>query len=331
MKVLVTGCCGFIGSYVTLNLLKNDYQVIGVDIMNDYYDINIKEINKNILSEYENFYFYKEDVIDSDIIERVKPDKVCHLASMAGVRYSIENPILYVKNNIEAFVNLLDQSVKNNVKNFVYASSSSVYGLNEKVPFCESDDVNSCNSPYAASKRSMEIFANTYNQLYSLPLIGLRFFTVYGPRGRPDMAPYKFLDSILNDKKFKKYGDGNSLRDYTYIDDIVDGIISALDNKNNLCCEIFNLGNSKPVSLNSFIECCEEVTGKKAKYDIIENQLGDVPLTYADIEKSRELLNYCPKVSLREGLDRTCKWMISEGNKYNTKNVNDTKIILIKN
>tara|TARA_B100001248_G_C27365930_1_gene449011 strand:- start:559 stop:1551 length:993 start_codon:yes stop_codon:yes gene_type:complete len=330
MKVLVTGCCGFIGSYVTLNLLKNDYQVIGVDIMNDYYDINIKEINKNILSEYENFYFYKEDVIDSDIIERVKPDKVCHLASMAGVRYSIENPILYVKNNIEAFVNLLDQSVKNNVKNFVYASSSSVYGLNEKVPFCESDVVNSCNSPYAASKRSMEIFANTYNQLYSLPLIGLRFFTVYGPRGRPDMAPYKFLDSILNDKRFKKYGDGRSLRDYTYIDDIVDGIISALDNKNNLSCEIFNLGNSKPVSLNSFIECCEEVTGKKAKYDIIENQLGDVPLTYADIEKSRKLLNYSPKVSLKEGLNRTCKWMIEEGNKYN-KNVNDTKMVSIKN
>ena len=330
MKVLVTGCCGFIGSYVSLNLLKNNYQVIGVDIMNDYYDINIKEMNKNILSEYENFHFYKEDVIDSDIIERVKPDKVCHLASMAGVRYSIENPILYVKNNIEAFVNLLDQSVKNNVKNFVYASSSSVYGLNEKVPFCESDVVNSCNSPYAASKRSMEIFANTYNQLYSLPLIGLRFFTVYGPRGRPDMAPYKFLDSILNDKRFKKYGDGSSLRDYTYIDDIVDGIISALDNKNNLSCEIFNLGNSKPVSLNSFIECCEEVTGKKAKYDIIENQLGDVPLTYADIEKSRKLLNYSPKVSLREGLNRTCKWMIKEGNKYN-KNVNDTKMVLIKN
>ncbi len=330
MKVLVTGCCGFIGSHVTLNLLENNYEVIGVDIMNDYYDIKIKEINKNILEEYENFYFYTEDVIDSNIIERIKPDKVCHLASMAGVRYSIENPILYVKNNIEAFVNLLDQSVKNGVKNFVYASSSSVYGLNEKVPFCESDIVDSCNSPYAASKRSMEIFANTYNQLYSLPLIGLRFFTVYGPRGRPDMAPYKFLDSILNDKRFKKYGDGRSLRDYTYIDDIVDGIISALDNKNNLSCEIFNLGNSKPVSLNSFIECCEEVTGKKAKYDIIENQLGDVPLTYADIEKSRKLLNYSPKVSLKEGLNKTCKWMIEEGNKYN-KNVNDTKMVSIKN
>jgi len=326
MKVLVTGCCGFIGSHVTLNLLENNYEVIGVDIMNDYYDIKIKEINKNILEEYENFYFYTEDVIDSNIIERIKPDKVCHLASMAGVRYSIENPILYVKNNIEAFVNLLDQSVKNGVKNFVYASSSSVYGLNEKVPFCESDIVDSCNSPYAASKRSMEIFANTYNQLYSLPLIGLRFFTVYGPRGRPDMAPYKFLDSILNDKKFKKYGDGDSLRDYTYIDDIVDGIISALDNKNNLKCEIFNLGNSKPVSLNSFIECCEEVTGKKAKYDIIENQLGDVPLTYADIDKSKKLLDYNPKVSLKEGLKRTCKWMIEKQDNKKYSVASDTKI-----
>ena len=324
MKVLVTGCCGFIGSHVTLNLLENNYEVIGVDIMNDYYDIKIKEINKNILEEYENFYFHMEDVIDSDIIERIKPDKVCHLASMAGVRYSIENPILYVKNNIEAFVNLLDQSVKNGVKNFVYASSSSVYGLNEKVPFCESDIVDSCNSPYAASKRSMEIFANTYNQLYSLPLIGLRFFTVYGPRGRPDMAPYKFLDSILNDRKFKKYGEGNSLRDYTYIDDIVDGIISALDNKNNLRCEIFNLGNSKPVSLNSFIECCEEVTGKKAKYDIIENQLGDVPLTYADIDKSKRLLDYNPKVGLKEGLKRTCKWMIEKQDNKKYSIVTDT-------
>ena len=326
MKVLVTGCCGFIGSHVTLNLLENNYEVIGVDIMNDYYDIKIKEINKNILEEYENFYFYTEDVIDSNIIERIKPDKVCHLASMAGVRYSIENPILYVKNNIEAFVNLLDQSVKNGVKNFVYASSSSVYGLNEKVPFCENDIVDSCNSPYAASKRSMEIFANTYNQLYSLPLIGLRFFTVYGPRGRPDMAPYKFLDSILNDKKFKKYGEGDSLRDYTYIDDIVDGIISALDNKNNLKCEIFNLGNSKPVSLNSFIECCEEVTGKKAKYDIIENQLGDVPLTYADIDKSKRLLDYNPKVSLKEGLKRTCKWMIEKQDNKKYSVASDTKI-----
>jgi UDP-glucuronate 4-epimerase len=308
MKVLVTGCCGFIGSHVTINLLKNNYEVIGVDIMNDYYDIKIKEINKKILSEYENFCFYKEDVIDSDIIERVKPDKVCHLASMAGVRYSIENPILYIKNNIEAFVNLLDQSVKNNVKNFVYASSSSVYGLNEKVPFCESDIVDSCNSPYAASKRSMEIFANTYNQLYNLPLIGLRFFTVYGPRGRPDMAPYKFLKAISSENRFDKYGDGNSMRDYTYIDDIVDGVVSALEVK-DMSSEVFNLGNSSPTSLNEFISTCEQVTGKTANYKQLGNQLGDVPVTYADISKAKKMLNYNPQVKLKDGLTRTYEWL----------------------
>ena len=312
MKVLVTGCCGFIGSHVSIKLLELNYNVVGVDIMNNYYDVEIKEKNKNMLTEYSNFEFHKEDLTSSDIVDRIKPDKIIHLASMAGVRYSIDNPIEYVKNNIEAFVNLLDQSVKNNVLNFVYASSSSVYGLNSKVPFSEDDNINCCNSPYAASKRSMEVFANTYSQLFDISLIGLRFFTVYGPWGRRDTAPYKFLNSIINDKKFTKFGDGTSLRDYTYIDDIVDGIISALDNKNNLKCEIFNLGNSSPVSLNSFIEYCEDVTGKKAIYEVIENQLGDVPVTYADIEKSKKLLDYNPKIDLKEGLKRTSKWIIDQ-------------------
>ena len=309
MKILVTGCCGFIGSHVTERLLISKYTVVGVDILNNYYDSSIKENNKNLLLRYENFTFYKEDVIDSKIIDREKPDKIIHLASMAGVRYSIDNPITYVKNNIEAFVNLLDQAVRNNIETFVYASSSSVYGLNEKVPFCENDTLNSCNSPYAASKRSMEIFANTYSQLFDLSLIGLRFFTVYGPRCRPDMAPYKFLNCIINEERFQKYGNGDSKRDYTYIDDIVDGIILALENKNNLKCEIFNLGNSCPVTLDKFIESCEKVTGKKAYYNQIENQLGDVPVTCASLEKSRNLLKYEPKVSLEEGLRLTYEWL----------------------
>ena len=194
--------------------------------------------------------------------------------------------------------------VKNNVKQVVYASSSSVYGLNKKVPFSESDEIKTCNSPYACSKMAMELFARTYYQLYGIKNIGLRFFTVYGPRGRPDMAPYKFLNAIKNGDKFKKYGDGTSSRDYTYIDDIVSGIIAALDNKKNIECEIYNLGNSSPVTLNEFISICEKVSGKTALYDQIEEQLGDVPHTYADISKAKRDLDYEPKINLADGLKK---------------------------
>lgn len=315
MKILVTGCAGFIGSHVCEKLLQNKNNlIIGIDNINSYYDTNQKYENIQILTKYKNFTFLKEDIINTNIINSLKPDKVCHLAGMAGVRYSIDNPIDYVKVNIEGFINLLQQSVKNNVSNFVYASSSSVYGLNEKIPFSETDEIVSCNSPYSASKRSMEVFAKTYNQLYGIPLIGLRFFTVYGPRGRPDMAPYKFLNSIVKEKKFKKYGNGDSMRDYTYIDDIVNGVISAIENKKNIKCEVFNLGNSEPVSLNHFIKTCEEITNKKAKYDQIENQLGDVPKTFADISKAKLLLDYEPKVKLNEGLQKTYNWLINHSN-----------------
>lgn len=312
MKILVTGCAGFIGSHVAERLLKDGFDVVGIDNLNEYYDIKQKYHNLEILRTYDNFFFKKEDITNTNIIDEIKPDKVCHLASMAGVRYSIENPNIYIDVNIGGFVNLLEQATKNNVKNFVYASSSSVYGLNKSVPFSEADKITSCNSPYAASKKSMEIFANTYNQLYNLPLIGLRFFTVYGPRGRPDMAPFKFLSSIENDTKFKKYGDGTSMRDYTYIDDIVDGVIASL-NSDNKISEIINLGNSSPISLNKFIELCEKVTNKKAKFDQLGDQLGDVPITFADISKANKLLNYKPKVNLEEGLLRTLDWL----KKYN--------------
>ena len=179
-----------------------------------------------------------------------------------------------------------------------------MYGLNKKVPFSESDEIKTCNSPYACSKMAMELFARTYYQLYGIKNIGLRFFTVYGPRGRPDMAPYKFLNAIKNGDKFKKYGDGTSSRDYTYIDDIVSGIIAALDNKKNIECEIYNLGNSSPVTLNEFISTCEQVSGKTALYDQIEEQLGDVPHTYADISKAKRDLDYEPKINLVDGLKK---------------------------
>ena len=301
-KILVTGCAGFIGSHLCEFLLKRGDEVIGIDNINDYYDINIKQKNIEILKKYKKFTFKKEDICDTKMVTDVKPDKIVHLASMAGVRYSIENPSIYDKVNIGGFINILQESIKNNVKHLVYASSSSVYGLNNKVPFSEDDPIKTCNSPYACSKMAMELFGKTYYQLYGLTNIGLRFFTVYGPRGRPDMAPYKFMKAIKERKEFKKYGKGDSSRDYTYIDDIVAGIIGALDNKKDIKCEIYNLGNSSPVSLNEFISLCEKVSNKKAIYKEIEEQLGDVPHTYADIRKAKKDLGYDPKVKLEDGL-----------------------------
>lgn len=302
MKILVTGCCGFIGSHTCEKLLQLNYEVAGIDIMNDYYDVKIKEKNLQILLQYSNFKFYKEDICDTKKISEFKPDKVCHLASMAGVRGSIKNPSLYERINIGGFINILEECVKNNVKQLVFASSSSVYGLNKKLPFKEDDRIDTCNSQYACSKISMEIFAKTYNQLYKLNAIALRFFTVYGPRGRPDMAPYKFIHNIYNGLKIEKYGDGTTSRDYTYIDDIVNGIINALQNNEKKSFEIYNLGNSKPVTLNDFIKICEEVVNKKAIINQKDLQLGDVIHTYACIEKAKSHLNYEPKTELKEGL-----------------------------
>tara|TARA_Y100001970_G_scaffold140997_1_gene173641 strand:- start:39 stop:971 length:933 start_codon:yes stop_codon:yes gene_type:complete len=307
MKILVTGCAGFIGSHTCEALLKQKHTVFGIDNLNNYYDINRKLDNLEVLRKYENFEFRKEDIRDTKIIEEWKPDKICHLASMAGVRYSIEHPKVYVDVNINGFINILEQARKVNVKQIVYASSSSVYGLNKKVPFSEIDPIVTPNSPYASSKMAMELYAKTYHQLYNLNLIGLRFFTVYGPRGRPDMAPYKFLKAIKEGTKFYKYGDGTSSRDYTYIDDIVSGVVASLYNKNKIKCEVYNLGNSSPVSLNEFIELCEKVVKKKGNYEQIENQLGDVPHTYADISKAKRDLGYEPKVGLIYGLKMAFK------------------------
>mgnify|MGYP003387572331 CR=1 FL=1 len=304
MKILVTGCAGFIGSHTCEFLLKRGDTILGIDNLNTYYDINKKLLNLKILQKYDNFQFKKEDICNTLSITEWKPDKIIHLASMAGVRYSIENPELYEKVNIGGFIHIMEAAVKNKVKQVVYASSSSVYGLNKKVPFSENDEIKTCNSPYACSKIAMEIFARTYYQLYGIKNIGLRFFTVYGPRGRPDMAPYKFLNAIKNGERFKKFGTGETSRDYTYIDDIVAGIIGALDNKKDIKCEIYNLGNSSPVTLNEFISLCEKISGKIALYDQIEEQLGDVPHTYADISKSKQELEYNPKITLEEGLKR---------------------------
>jgi UDP-glucuronate 4-epimerase len=302
MKILVTGCAGFIGSHTCEYLLKRGDIILGIDNLNDYYDVERKKENLSVLNKYENFEFRKEDIRTTKVIEEWKPDKICHLASMAGVRYSLEHPEVYVDVNINGFINILEQSRKVGVKQIVYASSSSVYGLNKKVPFCEYDPIETPNSPYACSKMAMELYAKTYHQLYNLNMIGLRFFTVYGPRGRPDMAPYKFLKAIKDGTKFYKYGDGTSSRDYTYVSDIVSGVVASIDNKKEVKCEVYNLGNSSPVSLNEFIELCEKVVGKKGNYEEIGNQLGDVPHTYADISKAMRDLDYEPKVKLENGL-----------------------------
>ena len=310
MKIIVTGCAGFIGFHVSKKLLESkDNIIIGIDILNDYYNVNQKEENLKELLQFKNFSFYKDDIVHTRLIETHKPDKVCHLAAYAGVRYSIENPCIYARVNIEGFVNLIEQACKTNVGTFVYASSSSVYGLEKKVPFQEDFKIDACNSPYAVSKRCKEIYAEMYHRLYGTSIIGLRFFTVYGPKGRPDMAPYKFLQSIMNGSPLTQYGSGTSRRDYTYIDDIVDGIISALDNKKNLGCEVINLGNSNPVSLHDFIKTCEKVSNKKSNIEVKKEQIGDVPITFADIQKARELLDYEPQTDLEYGLEKTYLWL----------------------
>ena len=306
--ILVTGCAGFIGSHTCEYLLKNtNSKIIGLDNMNDYYDVKIKEKNIELLEQFPNFIFVKGDIRNTNLIGTEKPEIIIHLASMAGVRYSIKNPSLYESVNINGFIHILEEARKNNVRHIVYASSSSVYGLNKKVPFSETDDLKQCNSPYACSKLCMENYAQCYAQLYNMSLIGLRFFTVYGPRGRPDMAPYKFMKAIHEGTTLTKYGDGTTSRDYTFINDIVEGVISASKKIKSGTSTIYNLGNKTPISLNNFIKTCEEVIGKKANIINMEMQLGDVPHTYADISKSEKELGYKPKISLKEGLTKYYK------------------------
>lgn len=317
--ILVTGCAGFIGSHTCETLLQNGINVIGIDNLNNYYDLStnggklIQETKKkynNIehLLTYPNFTFLNQDICNTNAISLYKPSKICHLAAMAGVRYSLENPQLYFKVNVDGFIHLLEEAKKNNITDIVYASSSSVYGLNTKVPFSELDIIEKCNSPYATSKFCMENIAKMYKQLYQMNIIGLRFFTVYGPRGRPDMAPYKFLKAIDNGEKFKKFGDGTTSRDYTYIDDIVSGIINSLDRCCTLKNMVYNLGNSHPITLNEFISTIEDVVGKKGNYDIYPEQQGDVPHTYADITIAKRDLDYQPKTPLKEGLTKMYMW-----------------------
>lgn len=315
-RVLVTGAAGFIGFHTCKALLARGDDVVIVDEMNDYYDVALKQDNLDYLTatySSERVAIYTGDLCDQQLVRRVlketKPEAVIHLAARAGVRPSIDNPLLYIHSNVTATTVLLDACREFGIQKFVYASSSSVYGGSLKDTFTEEDVVDFPVSPYAATKKSCELLAHTYHHLYGMDTIGLRFFTVYGPRGRPDMAPFKFMDRIARDVAIDQYGDGTSSRDYTYIDDIVQGVVLSLDHARG--CEVFNLGKGSPVLLSDFISTIEDLVGKKAKVNLMPNQPGDVQRTSADISKARQLLGYDPQTPLAEGLRKTWEWYSS--------------------
>ncbi len=309
-EILVTGGAGFIGSHVCDKLLVDGNHVVCVDNLNEYYSSEIKKENIAHNIGNKRFTFYKVDITNygkmRSIFEKHRFDVVIHLAARAGVRPSLVNPHIYQEVNVKGTLNLLELSKRFNVQNFVFGSSSSVYGVNRKIPFLESDDVSNQVSPYAVTKRAGELFCNNYHKLYGMNITCLRFFTVFGPRGRPDMAPYKFTHSIYNGLPVDMYGDGTSARDYTYVGDIVEGIIYAA--KKPLGFEIINLGNSKPIQLKNFISVIESVVGKKALINRKEMPPGDVPITYADISKAKRLIGYNPKMGFEEGMRKFFEW-----------------------
>jgi len=309
-RILVTGAAGFIGYNLCLDLLKRGDQIIGVDNINDYYDINLKLSRLKILQEFENFIFIKADVSDflamNILFKDHKIDRVCHLAAQAGVRYSIENPLVYEKSNGLGTLVILECCRHFNVKYFVYASSSSVYGGIKEVPFNESQDVSSPISLYAATKKYNELQASVYHKLYGIHVTGLRFFTVYGPYGRPDMAVFIFTKNIVEGKKIDVYNNGEMSRDFTYVSDIVQGIVSSIDKCEG--CEVFNLCRGESIKLMDFISAIEVATGKKAIINYMPMQSGDVKITNGDNSKARNLLGYCPKVSVNKGVNEFVKW-----------------------
>mmetsp|Transcript_22870 Transcript_22870/g.33456 ORF Transcript_22870/g.33456 Transcript_22870/m.33456 type:complete len:452 (+) Transcript_22870:232-1587(+) len=315
-KVLVTGGAGFIGSHVANFLLNRGDDVVIVDEMNDYYDPKIKQTNIELLvNEFgSRVKFYVGDICDIDFIhgvfEREHPKWVCHMAARAGVRPSIADPFVYIHSNIRGTTQLMELSHQFGVENFVFASSSSVYGGSKNAYFSEEECVDNPVSPYAASKKACELLAYTYHHLYKLNISGLRFFTVYGPRGRPDMAPFKFIDRISRGLEIQQFGDGSSSRDYTYIDDIVDGIVRAIDRPHKY--EVFNVGKGSGTSLKEFIDLVQKYTEKKAIINVKPDQPGDVPYTCADVNKASKMLGYRATVPFEEGIRRTVQWYKSE-------------------
>jgi UDP-glucuronate 4-epimerase len=315
-KILVTGCAGFIGMHLCKKLLELGYDVIGIDNLNDYYDVNLKIKRLSILQNKSSFTFIKTDISNMNALENVfkmyRPNKVVNLAAQAGVRYSLINPHSYMESNIIGFMNVLECCRHNDVEGLVYASSSSVYGGNKKIPFSESDNVDSPISIYAASKKANELMAHSYNHLFGICSTGLRFFTVYGPWGRPDMAMYIFAKKIINNEPIQVFNHGQMKRDFTYIDDIIDGIVSSINH--NYKCEVFNLGKNKTEDLMDIVSIIEERVGKKAIIEFEPMQPGDVKETYADISKAESKLKFSPKIDVKNGLNKFLDWYIEYSN-----------------
>ena len=345
MKILVTGTAGFIGFHLAKKLLERGDEVVGLDNINDYYDVNLKygrlkelgidkneivENKKNYSKKYDKHSFYKMELEDKNAMEELfkteQFDAVCNLAAQAGVRYSLENPYVYIQSNIVGFLNILEGCKQTNIKNLCYASSSSVYGLNKSQPFKTTDKTEHQVSLYAATKKSNEMMAHTYAHLYGISTTGLRFFTVYGPWGRPDMAPMLFTDAILHDRAIKVFNNGKMSRDFTYIDDIVEGIIKVIDNpakpnKNwdpynpEICSSyapyrIYNIGNNTPLPLMDFIKTLEDTLGKKAEKIFMPMQDGDVESTYADVQDLIDDFGYKPDTKLADGIAEFVDWYL---------------------
>ncbi len=309
LMILVTGAAGFIGFNLCRKLLSSGQPVIGLDNINEYYDPELKHARLKELSVFPEFSFHKIDLCDFDAVEKLfadtSIDRICHLAAQAGVRYSLTHPFAYQKSNGEGFLHIIELAKRNNCSNFVYASSSSVYGMNTKLPFAETDSVDHPVSLYAASKRSNELTAFSYSHLFGMSCSGLRFFTVYGPWGRPDMALFIFTRSIIEGRPIDIFNNGEMRRNFTYIDDIVDGIIRVLDTPN--AYEIYNIGNSRAENLMDFIDRIEQCLGKKAIRNYLPMQPGDVKVTVADIDKIRSL-GYEPSTNINEGIAEFITW-----------------------
>ncbi|GAB4259383.1 MAG: NAD-dependent epimerase [Methylomicrobium sp.] len=328
MKILVTGTAGFIGNHLALRLLERGDEVIGVDNLNDYYDVNLKKSRLARILDHDRYTDIRADLADRETIENIfkvhQPQRVVNLAAQAGVRYSLENPHAYIDSNIVGFINILEGCRHHGVEHLVYASSSSVYGANESMPFSVHDNVDHPLSLYAASKKANELMAHTYSNLYGLPTTGLRFFTVYGPWGRPDMALFLFTKAILNGEKIKVFNYGKHRRDFTYIDDIVEGVIRTLDHvaepnpdwtgakpdpgTSKAPWRVYNIGNQNPVELMDYIDVLERCLGKTAEKELLPLQPGDVPDTYADVEALVQDVGYKPGTPIEEGIANFVEW-----------------------
>lgn len=310
MRVLITGSSGFIGYHLSKSLLLDGYEIYGLDNLNNYYDVNLKKLRLNNLKSHENFKFKKLDLINYNDLEHIfksfNPQKVINLAAQAGVRYGIKNPQAYIDSNLIGFYNILELSKHYETEGLIYASSSSVYGANNQIPFSTEHKTEKPMSLYAATKKSNELMAYAYHSLFGLNVTGLRFFTVYGPWGRPDMAYFSFTNSIFNDEKINVFNNGEMMRDFTYIDDIINGTRSAIEK--NFPCEIFNLGNSQSENLMDVISILEHNIGKKARINFMPMQPGDVKSTYADIANSINKLGFSPRIKIEEGLKNFVEW-----------------------